>query len=102
MVSLAGALSGRGRALASCARVLGMSRQSMQEFVTIGARWNEAEWRRILRLRDAGGAPLGVARLVLLARAPCTARKALLDRVLRERLDVRTLRKLVRLGASET
>lgn len=75
-----------------CARACAISRQVMQEYATVGARWNAAQLDALLAVRDADGKPLGMARLVLIARAPAALRDDLLRLAARDALDVRQLR----------
>lgn len=79
-------------ALRLCARACAISRQVMQEYATVGARWNAAQLDALLAVRDADGKPLGMARLVLIARAPAALRDDLLRLAARDALDVRQLR----------
>lgn len=82
-------------ALSACARGVGVSRQVMQEYATIAARWSAAQLDLVLGLRDANARPIGMSRLVLIARAPTSSRDALLRRVVATGLSARQLRALL-------
>jgi hypothetical protein len=73
------ASAGRGdasRALKSSAESAQVSRQTLQEFVTLTTRWEPAELAGLLGRRDRAGRAITRALLLRLARGPSTARAA--------------------------
>lgn len=81
----------------ACARAVGLSRQTLQPYATVAARWSAPELRHLLaERRNAHGHPISISHLVLLARLSNPARDQWLERVFDEALTVRQLRELLR------
>jgi hypothetical protein len=87
---------GAQSALGALATLFGTSRQAIQEYATVGARWSDARLAELQSLRDRNGRPLGLSRLVALARLPSATRSATIERALSEGLSVREIRSLSR------
>jgi hypothetical protein len=81
----------------ACARAVGLSRQTLQPYATVAARWSAPDLRHLLAdRRNARGEPISISHLVLLARLANPARDHWLERVFDEGLTVRQLRELLR------
>jgi hypothetical protein len=93
---LARSAIGRGRVFVSCARALGMQRQTLQPFALVATRWSPEDLRSLFSARDAHGRPLSISHLQLLARLPRGERNEWLVAVLRDCIDVHSLRERLR------
>lgn len=82
-------------ALAECARVLHISRSTLQAYAKLGARWELEEIRYLLERRNGRGRPLSVSHLLALAKLPCASRSVWVARALSEDLDVQALRRAI-------
>jgi CheY-like chemotaxis protein len=81
----------------ACARAVGLSRQTLQPYATVAARWSAPELRQLLAARrNVRGEPISISHLVLLARLSNPARDQWTERVFDEGLTVRQLRELLR------
>jgi CheY-like chemotaxis protein len=81
----------------ACARAVGLSRQTLQPYATVAARWTGPELRRLLaERRNVRGEPISISHLVELARLSNPTRDEWLERVYAEGLTVRQLRDLLR------
>jgi CheY-like chemotaxis protein len=86
----------------ACARAVGLSRQTLQPYATVAARWTGPELRQLLaERRNVRGEPISISHLVELARLSNPTRDEWLERVYAEGLTVRQLRDLLR-GSSGT
>ena len=79
-------------AISAAATALGISRQTLQPYAVLAARWAPEDLRALFKLRTTHGRPLSVTHFLVLARLPRSKRDALIARALREGLDARTLR----------
>lgn len=81
----------------SCARALGMSRQTLQPYALVAERWSGKELRHLLaERRNARGEPISISHLALLAKLPRSTCDALVERVFAEGLTVHELRRVLR------
>jgi CheY-like chemotaxis protein len=81
----------------ACARAVGLSRQTLQPYATVAARWTGPELRQLLaERRNKFGEPISISHLVELARLSNPTRDEWLERVFAEGLTVRQLRDLLR------
>jgi DNA-binding response OmpR family regulator len=92
----------RGRsATEACADAVNVSRQTLQVYATVAARWEPEALPALFKRRDCKGRPLTTSHLVAIARAPQSSRDELIEHALREGLDVRQLQALVANGGGE-
>lgn len=90
------ARSSRGT-FATCARALGVSRQTLQPYALVAEQWSADELRTLLAERRTSlGEPISISHLVLLAKLPRPACDRILERVFSEGLTVRQLRRVLR------
>jgi hypothetical protein len=80
-----------GSALAACAKLLGVSRSTLQPFSSIASRWSPQELRALFERSDSRF--LSVSHLLLIGQLPRTARNPWIKRVLEEGLGVHELRR---------
>jgi hypothetical protein len=90
------ARSSRGT-FATCARALGVSRQTLQPYALVAEQWSGDELRTLLaERRNSLGEPISISHLVLLAKLPRPACDRIVERVFSEGLTVRQLRRVLR------
>lgn len=82
---------------ATCARALGVSRQTLQPYALVAEQWSGDELRTLLaERRNSLGEPISISHLVLLAKVPRPACDRIVERVFSEGLTVRQLRRVLR------
>ena len=99
MAALARAASGRhvtGHAAVDiCAKALKISREALEAYIVVTARWDPSEIRDLLR-HDGNSQTITMSHLLLIARSPRRLHADLIARVRSDRLNVRQLRLLLR------
>jgi DNA-binding response OmpR family regulator len=78
----------RGSAVAACADAAGVSRQTLENYVTVTARWGPLTLRELLQRRDSNGNAVTLSHLRRLARAPRATREHITVSILEGAFDL--------------
>jgi DNA-binding response OmpR family regulator len=78
----------RGSAVAACADAAGVSRQTLENYVTVTARWSPLALRELLQCHDSNGNVVTMSHLRRLARAPRALRDHITVSILEGAFDL--------------